>query len=221
MIIYALVEGPSEDTLLTAWIPRLLKDHTVQVYPHQGKGKLPSNLSKKPDPRLRGLLDQLPAKLAAFEKSSSRNEAVLIVVDADDDDPEELATAISDVAQKVAPNVQVVVNIAVEETEAFYLGDLRALKSAYPDADMKTARKYVPDSICGTWELFGKIIGDDGGNKVDWAEAMGPRLTTSSAQSRSPSFKALCTTLRSLSPKPAPKKKRRRFRHTARTMKQR
>jgi hypothetical protein len=220
MIIYALVEGPSEDALFTEWIPRLLKDHTVQIYPHQGKGKLPKNLSKKPDPRLRGLLDQLPAKLAAFEKSSSRDEeAVLIVVDADDEDPEELAAEISAVAKKVAPNVQVVVNVAVEETEAFYLGDLRAIESAYPDADMKTARKYVPDSICGTWELFGQIIGDDGGNKVDWAETMGPRLTTNGAHSRSPSFKALCSALRSLSPKPAPKKKRRRFRHTARTMK--
>jgi hypothetical protein len=220
MIIHALVEGPSEDALFLSWMPRLLKGHTVQIHPHQGKGKLPSNLSKKPDPKLRGLLDQLPAKLAAFEKSSNRDEeAVLIVVDADNDDPEKLAVKLSAVAKQVAPNVQVVVNIAVEETEAFYLGDLRALGIAYPDADMETAREYVPDSICGTWELFGRIIGDDGGNKVDWAEAMGPRLTTNGARSRSPSFKALCTALSNLVPKSAPKKKRRRFRHTARTMK--
>ena len=40
-------------------------------------------------------------------------------------------------------------------------------------ARMKQARAYEPDSICGTWERFGKIIDDPGGNKVAWAEAMG------------------------------------------------
>jgi Domain of unknown function (DUF4276) len=204
MIIHALVEGPSEDALLVSWLPRLMKGHTIRVYPHQGKGKLPTNSSKKPDLRQRGLLDQLPAKLAAFESSGNHEEdVVLVLVDADDDDYEELIEKISSVAQKVAPNVRVLVKVAVEETEAFYLGDLRALGLAYPNADMKKARKYSPDSICGTWELFGQIIGDDGGNKVAWAEAMGPRLTVVASKSRSPSFQ----------------EKRRRFRHVARTMK--
>ncbi|HYI03062.1 DUF4276 family protein [Hyalangium sp.] len=222
MIIHALVEGPSERALFSSWMPRVLSGHTVRVYPHQGKGRLPTKLTKKPDPKHRGLLDQLPAKLAAFQASSDHNdEAVLIVVDADADDWVELISEISSVAKKLAPNLRVLVKVAVEETEAFYLGDLRALERAYPDANMKAARDYTPDSICGTWEIFGRIIGDDGGNKVAWAEAMGPRLTTNAAKSRSPSFKDLCSALSKLAPKPAPKKKRRRFRHIPKSMKKR
>jgi hypothetical protein len=221
MIIHALVEGPSENALFKLWMPRVLRDrgHTVRVYPHQGKGDLPVNLTKKPDPRHRGLLDQLPAKLKAFRASCNPDEAVLIVVDADDDDKTELVRKISSVVEKVAPGLQVLVTVAVEETEAFYLGDLRALLRAYPGADMKRARAYTPDSICGTWELFGSIIGDDGGNKVVWAEAMGPHLTISAAKSRSPSFKELCSVLRKLAPKLTPQKKRRRFRHIPKSMK--
>jgi hypothetical protein len=89
----------------------------------------------------------------------------------------------------IGSKLRVLVRLAVEEIEAFYLGDLRALERAFPEADMRRARAYVPDSICGTWELFGKIVRDGGGNKVAWAEAMGPRLTTQAERSRSPSFR--------------------------------
>ena len=102
---------------------------------------------------------------------------------------------------------------AIEETEAFYLGDLRALRRAFPEADMERARAYVPDSICGTWEIFGEIVHDDGGNKVAWAEAMGPVITTSPGRSRSPSFRMLLKSLRELVPSPVVRKKSRHFRH--------
>ena len=105
------------------------------------------------------------------------------------------------------------VRLAVEETEAFYLGDLKALKKAFPRADMATARRYVPDSVVDTWELFGRIVHDGGGNKVAWAEAMGPVLTTKASQSRSPSFKGFVRGLLGLAPPAPAKPKRRRYRH--------
>lgn len=78
---------------------------------------------------------------------------------------------------------------------------------------MNKARRYKPDSICGTWELFGEIIHDGGGNKKAWAEAMAPHLTTQAERSLSPSFKSLLAGMRELAPLPASSPKKRRYRH--------
>lgn len=217
MTIHVLVEGPSERAFIARWVGRLLKNVTVRVHPHQGKGHLPRNLAKTPDPKHRGLLDQLPAKLRAFAKSLSGDDSVLVLVDADDDNPEQLRLQLEHVTS-ATDNLRARVAIAIEETEAFYLADLRAVKAAFPGANMKMARTYEPDSICGTCELFGRVIGDGGNNKVHWAEQMGPRVTTSAASSRSPSFKRLIATLRALSrPGASPVKgKKRKYRHAPR-----
>ena len=103
---------------------------------------------------------------------------------------------------------------------AFYLGDLRGIKKAYPAADMSTAGRYEPDSICGTWELFSRVVDDDGGNKAQWAEAMGRVMTTNPSESRSPSFRALCRALRRLAtPVTASRRKARKWVHVAKQRK--
>lgn len=190
MTIHILVEGSSERTLLDKWIPRLRLGHDVRVHPHQGKGELPEILDQIPDPKRRGLLDQLPAKLRGFQSSAvNGSDMVLILVDADDQCPTALETSLREIVSSQCPSLIVSVCIAVEETEAFYLGDLAAIRRAFPGADMEKARTYVPDSICGTWEFFAEVVGDDGGRKVAWAEAMGSCLTTRPERSRSPSFR--------------------------------
>ncbi len=189
MIVHALVEGPSEKAFLLPWARRFFKGHELRVYPHQGKGRL----SIKGEPNKRGLLDQLPAKLRAFGRSLDPNkERVLVLIDADSDDIEAVATTLESIKNQMDPRPMVLFRFAVEELEAFYLADQKALGRAFPKHDRKLARNYVPDSIVGTWELFGKVIGDGGGNKVDWARAMGQVLTTRPEQSRSPSFRELC-----------------------------
>jgi hypothetical protein len=216
MTIHVLVEGPSEREFFDGWGARLALKQKIRVHPHQGKGSIPRDPLKLPDNRLRGLLDQLPAKLRGFAASlDSEADCVLVVVDADNDDPAELAGDIIGLAKKCAPRLQVKVTVAVEEMEAFYLGDLRALKLAYPHADMVLAREYVPDSVCGTWELFGRVIGDDSGDKVGWAESMSKRMATNDGINRSPSFGGLLREVRALDIVPAPQKKRRRYIHIA------
>lgn len=196
MIVHALVEGPSEKAFLEPWAKRLLKDHELKAYPHQGKGKLDLDNG---DPRKRGLLDQLPAKLRAFGKSLDANsDRVLVLVDADSDDVAKLKSQFDELVQRMDPKPVVIFRLAIEELEAFYLADQKALRLAFPNYDQTMARGYVPDSICGTWELFGNVIGDPGGNKVQWAKAMANVLTTRPEQSRSPSFRELCAGLREL-----------------------
>ena len=216
MTIHVLVEGPSERELLERWAPRALGlAITVRVHPHRGKGQLPADLDAVPGPQRQGLLDQLPAKLRAFANALNlETDSVLVLVDADDDDPTALAQRIEDAAKRVAEGLRVLVRLAVEETEAFYLGDLGGLERAYPDADMAEARDYVPDSICGTWELFGRIVRDGGENKVDWAESMGATLTTVAGRSRSPSFRAFVQGIRTVaSMRPKPARTKRAYRH--------
>jgi hypothetical protein len=216
MTIHVLVEGPSERAFIDRWAPRLLPDQNVRVHPHQGKGSLPRTLNARPDPKTRGLLDQLPAKLRGLAAAlDSEVDGVLVLLDADDDDVATLATSIEAVVKVCAPQLRVHVSVAVEEMEAFYLGDLRALERGYPMADMTAARAYEPDSICGTWELFGQVVGDGGGNKVSWAETMGPLVTTQPAQSRSPSFRDMIQKLRKLVPAPPAPRKTRPYHHAA------
>lgn len=219
MTVHLLVEGPSERAFLEPWVNKVLKNTAFRVHPHQGKGSLPTDPTVPPNPIHRGLLDQLPAKLRGFENARPRPTGVIILVDADNDDCIELARSIREIAGSASPNTNVIVRIAVEESEAFFLGDLAAVKRAYPHADLDLAKGYSPDSIpdSGTWELLGRVIGDDGGNKVAWAAAIGPHLTVSLARSRSPSFRALLRALKRLDQtgkEPAQQaKKRRRYRH--------
>lgn len=217
MTVHVLVEGPSERAFLGPWATKVLKGIAFRVHPHQGKGSLPANPSARPRPEHRGLLDQLPAKLRGFEEARPRPTGVVVLVDADDDDWEELAAKILAVASSESPNTNVIVRIAVEESEAFFLGDIAALKKAYPKADIELARSYEPDSICGTWELLGRVIGDDGGNKVEWAASIGPYLTIDPAKSRSPSFKRLLSALKQLCKQQErpEKEEKRKFRHVA------
>ena len=216
MTIHMLVEGTSERVLFERWSRRLLQGWEVKLHPHQGKGRLPRDLDARPDLKRRGLLDQLPAKLRGFANSMDvKTDQVVILVDADGDDPTTLLGAITDAVVQVAPDLPVTVRLAVEETEAFYLGDLGALRKAFPGADLRRARSYEPDAVCGTWELFAQIVGDPGANKVGWAEAMGPFLTTKVGVTRSPSFKALIKGLVALKPRAA-KKRRGTYRHPVR-----
>ena len=191
MRVRVLVEGPSEKEFFDRWLPRAFAGHDFVCHPHQGKGSIPVKPDRPPEPRRFGLLDLLPATLRAYAGDpSTAADGLLIVVDADDEAPASLARRIEKLVKAYAPS-KTLVRLAVEETEAFYLGDLHAISAAFPSADLRKARAFQPDSIVGTAELFGDVVGDDGLRKVEWAKEMGARVTTDPAKSRSPSFKAL------------------------------
>lgn len=207
MRLHVLVEGKSEEKLLKRWLPRFLPDgHTFKVYPHRGKGRLAGNLSKAPDPRKQGLLDQLPAKLRAFGKSlNSETDRVLVLVDMDDSNCMILKSGMLNLLNHCEHKPVVLFRIAIEETEAFYLGDREAIKKAFPKAKLSKLDSYVQDSICGTWEYFQKVIGAKSEDKVGWAEAMGSYLTIKwkgKRANKSRSFQNFCKALLKLAGEP-------------------
>jgi hypothetical protein len=86
-----------------------------------------------------------------------------------------------------APNT--LFRLAIEEVEAWYLGDRQALEKAYPRAKADVLNRYVQDSACGTWELLADAIHTGGSAAIrkagwplpgqikhDWAEKIGPLL---------------------------------------------
>jgi hypothetical protein len=199
MRLHFLVEGVGEEAFLNAWLPRFLPAaHSYKIYPHEGKGRLAADFHRKPDPAQRGLLDQLPAKLRAFGNHlDSETDRVVILIDLDDQDCHDLKKRLEKAVKSCDPQPAVLIRIAIEETESFFLSDPKAIKSAFPSAKVGKLRSYKPDSICGAWEKMREVIDDSSTSedKVGWAEAIGPHLGIDwkgRNANKSPSFRVFC-----------------------------
>ncbi len=180
-------------------MPRFLPRHPFKVIQHRGKGRLPVDPLQTPDPRRQGLLDQLPAKLRVYGKElNSDTDRVLVLVDLDKQDCRDLKRRLLGILDACDPPPVVMFRIAIEETEAFYLGDPRAISRAFPRARLKRMQDYDQDSICGTWEFFSNVIGALVEDKVGWAEQIAPVLGTEwkgKDANTSPSFRQFCKAL--------------------------
>ena len=99
--------------------------------------------------------------------------------------------------------------LAIEEGEAWLLGDLPAVKSAYPRVKESVLGGYKNDSICRTWECLADAVfpgGSEalsgrgwqavGAEKSAWAEKISPNLNV--ADNKSPSFQYFRSKLREL-----------------------
>lgn len=201
-----LVEGSSEKAFLDRWLPRFLPQHAFTIIQHRGKGRLPAQPDTHPDVRREGLLDQLPAKLRAYGRVlDSSTDRVLVLVDLDDDSCLDLKRRLLDVLEACDPKPLVLFRIAIEETEAFYLGDTDAIRRAFSQAKLRRMRDYVQDSVCGTWELFQRVIDSPIEDKPAWGERMGSHLGTNwkgGRANRSPSFRQFCRGLLQLAGEP-------------------
>lgn len=97
--------------------------------------------------------------LRAFDKKFKAFEAaVIVVLDNDDRDIDEFNEELIEMAKKTGVSIDYVFCIAVEEMEAWLLGDKEALFRAYPQAKESVYKEYIQDSICGTWELLADVV---------------------------------------------------------------
>ena len=113
------------------------------------------------------LLDDLATYLRGFNKSlQSFPSVIVIVLDNDDHNTEEFRNSLEQVADQNMITVDHVFCIAVEEVEAWLLGDENAITSAYPNVKLSVLHNYVQDSICGTWETLANAIYPGGYSKL-------------------------------------------------------
>jgi hypothetical protein len=161
MHLEVLVEDSSGAKLVEALLPQIIGQlgavHTWRVHPYRGIGRLPDGLVAKADPAKRALLDQLPRLLSGYGKTPGV-DAVLVVLDNDQRDPVTFLQELEGVLDQCHPAPEAQFHLAVEEIEAWLLGDRNALLAAYPRAKKDVLNRYKQDSICGTWETLADAL---------------------------------------------------------------
>jgi len=203
MHIEVLVEDSSGAKLLDQLLPQILGEqgapHTWRlIKPYKGIGGIPKGLTAKADPAKRILLDQLPRLLRGYGKSPGY-DAVVVVLDSDRRDCKAFLQELKSVADQCNPAPHTLFRLAIEEIEAWYLGDRLALLKAFPRAKREVLDRYEQDSVCGTWELLADAIHVGGAAAIkktgwplpgqlkhEWAEKIGPFMNLH--QNASPSF---------------------------------
>lgn len=201
-----LVEGQIELTTLSILMEKILgkydHPHTWRIHKHRGIGRIPDNPATPPNKRDSTLLHNLPSKLRAYGNELRRDMAVVVLVDLDDEaDCITFKSRMTSLLDLCNHKPQVLFRIAIEELEAWFLGDPQALERAYPNLSKNVLDSYVQDSQCGTWETLADAIshGWRGAlrpegrrsprvleKKLEWAKKIAPLLDVQS--NKSPSF---------------------------------
>jgi len=207
-----LVEDQSGSRAMEILLPKLLGDKaSYRIKGYKGLGHLPKGLQPKSDAKKRILLDQLPRLLRGYGRVPNFG-CIIIICDLDDRNEKRFLSELNGVLNNCNPKPAACFCLAIEEFEAWYLGDLAAVRKAYPKAKGIVLNGYENDSICGTWELLADAVCKGGSmalikegwqaigkQKSVWAEEISPHMNVDS--NISPSFKKMLLQLRSIAVK--------------------
>ena len=198
-----LVEDKSGSIALEHILEKILgpnySEHSWRIIAYKGIGRIPRDLRGVTDPRARILLDRLPSILQGYGRGPQAiPSVVVVVVDLDDKDCIKFKQELLDVLNACHPRPKTLFRFAIEEGEAWLLGDRAAVKSAYPDAKDAILNNYVQDSICGTWEVLADAVHPGGSTylktlgyppagiaKCEWAGKIAPHMDINSNTSKS------------------------------------
>jgi len=179
MHLEILVEELSMAEALEILVPQIVPGHTFGVHPYQGKTDLLGKLNE----RLRSY---------AGMRSSWSELRVVLVVDRDNEDCHDLKQKLLNACS--AAKCDALCRIAIEELEAWFFGDVDALRAAYPSvpASLASKAKYRdPDAIAGgTWEALERVLQRaghyaNGIPKVEVARKVAEHMRPDANQSRS------------------------------------
>jgi len=166
MHIEFLVEEESCRAALEELVPRIVPQVSFTVHAYNGK----------PD-----LLRQLSARLRGYRKWLPADWRIAIVLDADTGQPcEKLKDSVEHMVRQAGFHTkshtdsqggfEVLTRLAVEELEAWFFGDLDAVRAAYPrvpDSLERKSRFRNPDAIAGgTWEALEQVLRRAGYHKT-------------------------------------------------------
>ena len=209
-----LVEDGSGAKMLDKLIPKILGgDNDYKIHSYKGCGSLPPKSKSNQPPEKRALLNQLPRLLNGYGnqyRNNTKDNVVIVVCDLDKRDKSSFLSELNTVLQSCQYPPQVRFCLAIEEGEAWLLGDWNAIKKAYPKAKDKIFSKYQNDSICDTWEKLADVVYSGGSSKLkkqgfavigqtkcEWAENISQWMDVSN--NKSPSFNYFKSTLEDLS----------------------
>ncbi|MEI2764693.1 MAG: DUF4276 family protein [Dermatophilaceae bacterium] len=187
--IEVLVEEQSMARAMGHLLPAILGDRvTYEVRTFNGK---------------QSLLRKLPSRLRGYANWVGETKRVIVILDRDGDDCVELKEKLDGFAAEAGMSTvsvtgsrpgQVINRLAIEELEAWYLGDVAALRAAYPRVPSslgERAKFRDPDAVKGgTAEALERVLKDAkyhqaGLEKLALADAVGPHMTLDGNRSRS------------------------------------
>ena len=199
-----LIEDESGRIALKPLLEKILgpygSPHTWTMHSYKGIGKLPADLAEKSDPRKRILLANLPRLLRGYGRTYSNTPGVcvIVIVDLDDKNCKTFKRELMDLLKQCQPQPRTLFRIAIEETEAWLMGDKAAVLRAYPRVRKPILYSYVQDSICNTWETLADAVHPGGASalkklgwphsaiaKYRWAERIAPLIDVEKNESKS------------------------------------
>jgi hypothetical protein len=201
-----LVEDRSGQRALEDLVPKVLAEgeHSFRIHSYRGIAHIPKNMRETKNASKRILLENLPKLLRGYGRTfigypRGESPVVIVLCDLDDKDFHEFLQELQNVLASCDPAPPTRFCLAIEEGEAWFLGDLTALRNAYQNARNDVLESYVNDSICGTWELLADAIYPGGAKvlisrgsqavgaeKYKWAETISPKMDP--VNNDSPSF---------------------------------
>ena len=215
MHIEILIEDQSGKKMLDAIVPSIIGlTHSFRVHLYKGIGRIPKGLKPGSDASKRILLDQLPRLLRGYGKTFAGygpdyHAAVVVVCDLDRKCLHNFRQELLGVLNTCRPRPETRFCLAIEEGEAWFLGDRDAILATYPGARVSVLDDYVQDSVCGTWEVLADAVHPGGSAvliaagwqaagaaKSGWAEAISPHMDVE--DNRSPSFRYFRDKMRDL-----------------------
>ena len=215
MHVEVLVEDASGKAALDILVPKIIGgQHTFRVRAYKGIGRIPRNLTSSANASHRLLLDQLPRLLRGYGRTfagyaAGYESAVIVVCDLDDKCLKAFRQELFAVLNACNPKPETRFCIAIEEGEAWLLGDLPAIRAAYPGAVINLLNRYENDSICGTWERLADALYNGGSSelknkgwqavgreKSSWSQNIAPLMDVDN--NASPSFRYFQGKLREL-----------------------
>ncbi len=196
-----LVEDKSGEEALNILLPKMIniEQHSFKIHSYKGIGQIPKNL-KMPDAKTTALLNKLPRLIQGYANAFKNFPAVLFIIcDLDSKDLSKFKSQLEDLLNKCSQKPITKFCIAIEEGEAWLLGDIPAIKHAYPQVKENILNEYKNDAICGTWEKLADAVYEGGSKKLsekgfqeigriksEWARNICPHMDVD--KNRSPSF---------------------------------
>ncbi|HEY1935092.1 MAG TPA: DUF4276 family protein [Acetobacteraceae bacterium] len=183
-----LVEEASMEAFLRSLLPKIVGSVNSNFQVFRGK---------------QALLRELPRRMRGLRQMLQPGWLILVVVDCDRDDCRQLKSSLEAASRgaglttrssKGAGRFSVLNRIAIEELEAWYLGDWPAVKTAYPRVPSSVpdrAGYRIPDAVAGgTWEAFERILVaagyfPGGLPKIEVAQCIAPHMDPARNTSRS------------------------------------
>lgn len=213
MHLEVLVEDMSGKAALEILLPKIIPEGvTHRIISYRGIGHIPKDLKKSHDASKRALLNTLPKLIRGVGRTfagypSDYPAALIIVCDLDNRDFSGFMSELESLLTTSNPRPQTRFCLAVEEGEAWLLGDVDAILASHPSSNKAVLNGYVNDSICGTWEVLADAIFPGGHRnlkssgwraigteKFKWSKSICPHMDV--CKNKSPSFNEFVNNVR-------------------------